>query len=237
MKCNTLRLTLLALGLVSISAWAQPALAVPTTYFDRDDNTSLMTSFPNSLAKFTQFTSSLASFGLETADTLAGPNPGLTFGATGITATSFGVLPVPAFTYQIGAQALVELETVSPPNTPAMATTFNFNQHITAFGLYVIQGGDNLNNNPTTFRLRDTVDNSFVDVPVQVGPGWGENNVFFLGIKDTDSFNEVSIIETGDVQDGMLYDNLVAGNVPEPGSSLLMTLGACALRFARRRRA
>ena len=67
-------------------------------------------------------------------------------------------------------------------------------------------------------------------MPVQVGPGWGFNNVFFLGVHDTVPFNEVEIIETGDVADGMLYDNIVAGFVPEPGSLVLMMLGgACAL--------
>jgi hypothetical protein len=231
MMGNSLRFALLAVGLVSFSVSARPALAVPSVFFDRDDNTALMTSFPNSQAMFNQFTAGLTSFGVDNVETAVGANPTLVFGATGITATTQGVLAQSAPTFQIGTQALLELDAVAPGQVNTM---FTFNQYINAFGAFVIQGGDTANN-PTTFRLRDTSDSSFVDVPVQVGPGWGTNNVFFLGVHDVDAFNEVEIIETGDLADGMLYDNIVAG-VPEPGSLVLMMLGgACALcRRARR---
>jgi hypothetical protein len=224
MMCNSLRLAVLAAGLVSLSVWARPGLAVPTVYFDRDDNTALMTSFPNSQAKFNQFTASLASFGVDNIDTAVGVNPALTFGGTGITASTQGVLAQNAPTYQIGTQALLESDVFFTPAN----TMFSFNQYITAFGAFVIQGGDAANNNPTTFRLRDTATSAFVDVPIQVGPGWGDNNVFFLGVSDTVPFNQVEIIEATDAADGMLYDNIVAGT-PEPGSLVLMMLGgACA---------
>ena len=227
MICNLLRLALLAVGLVSFSAWAEPGLGAPTVFFGRDDSTALMTSFPNSQAKFNQFTASLNSFGVDNIDTAVGVNPTLVFGSTGITATTQGVLAQAAPTFQIGTQALLELDAVAPGQ---VNTIFTFNQYITAFGAFVIQGGDLENNNPTTFRLRDTSTNLFVDVPVQIGPGWALNNVFFLGVHDTVPFNEVSIIESTDVNDGMLYDNIVAGFVPEPGSLVLMMLGgACAL--------
>ena len=114
---------------------------------------------------------------------------------------------------------------------------FTFNQYINAFGIVVIQGGDAGNNNPTTFRLRDTVTNLFNDVTVQVGPGWGLDNSFFVGVHGTVPFDQVEIIETGDLADGILYDNVVAGFVPEPGSVvLLMFGGACALCGATRSR-
>jgi hypothetical protein len=237
MKCNCVRLAFLVLGLLSISAWAPPAGAVPAVFFDRDDATSLMTSFPNSQAKFNQFTATLSTFGVDNVDAAAGVNPTLAFGATGITAATQGVLAQAAPTFQIGTQALVELDAVAPGQVD---TVFGFNQYITAFGIFVIQGGDGQNSNPTTFRLRDTATNLFVDVPVPVGPGWGNNNVFFLGVGDTVPFNEVSIIETGDIGDGMLYDNIVAGTyVPEPGSLVLLTLGGAfalsrAIHFRRR---
>jgi hypothetical protein len=129
--------------------------------------------------------------------------------------------------FQIGAQALLELDAVAPGQVNTM---FTFNQYINAFGAFVIQGGDGGNNNPTTFRLRDTATNLFNDVSVQVGPGWGTSNVFFVGVHGTVPFDEVEVIETGDVADGILYDNIVAGFVPEPGSlALLMLGGACAL--------
>jgi hypothetical protein len=55
-------------------------------------------------------------------------------------------------------------------------------------------------------------------------------------VTDSIPFNEVSILESTDMADGMLYDNIVAGfNVPEPGSLVLVMLGgACALCRQRR---
>jgi hypothetical protein len=225
--CNSLRLILSAVGLVSFSAWAELGLAVSPDFFGRDDNSVFMTSFPNSQAKFNRFTASLNSFGVDNVDTAVGVNPTLVFGASGITATTQGVLAQSAPGFQIGSQALLELDAAAPGQVNTM---FAFNQYINAFGAFVIQGGDGANNNPTTFRLRDTGDNSFVDVPVQVGPGWGTSNVFFVGVHGSVPFNEVEIIEAGDLADGMLYDNVVAGFVPEPGSLALVILGgACAL--------
>jgi hypothetical protein len=232
MMCNSLRFSLLAVGLFLFSAWADAGLGATPDFFGRDDNTVFMTSFPNSQAKFDRFTASLNSFGVDTVDTAVGVNPTLVFGATGITATTQGVLAQSAPGFQIGAQALLEFDAATPGQVNTM---FTFNQYINAFGIFVVQGGDGANNNPTTFRLRDTGDNSFVDVPVQVGPGWGTSNVFFLGVHGAAAFDEVEIIETGDLADGMLYDNVVAGFVPEPGAlALLMIGGACVLCQATR---
>ena len=232
MKCNTLRLAVLAIGLVSFGAAAQRGLAVPTVFFDRDDNTGFpyMASYANSLAKFNDFTSTLNSFGVDDIEIAAGSNPPLSFGATGITAQTQGVLA--QFTggaFSIGNQALLESDAAG---SSQVNTMFTFNQYITAFGAYVIQGGDGANNNPTTFRLRNTITNTVVDdVVQQIGPSWGDGNIFFLGVHDTVPFDQVEIIESTDVADGMLYDNIVVGNpVPEPGSLVLMMLGgACAL--------
>lgn len=237
MMCNALRLAVLAVGLVSFGAWARPSLAVPTVFFDRDDSTGFMSSYPNSLAKYNLFTSSLSTFAVDDVDTAVGVNPTLTFGGSGILAFTQGVLAQNAPGFQIGAQALLELDSAG---FPQVNTMFTFNTYITSFGTYVIQGGDAANNNPTTFRLRDTATNAFVDVPVNpLGPGWGLDNAFFLGVTDTTPFNQVEILETTDFNDGMLLDNIVAGGaVPEPGSLVLLMLGgACALcRGARFRR-
>ena len=85
--------------------------------------------------------------------------------------------------------------------------------------------------------MKNTVANTFVDVPVQIGPGWATDNAFFFGVTDTAPFNQVQILESTDFADGMLYDNIVAGNaIPEPASFVLMMVGgACALgrRFRR----
>jgi hypothetical protein len=222
MMCTNLRAAVIAAGLVSLSAFASSSLAASTVFFDRDDTTTFMTSFPNSLAKFNQFTASLSSFGVDTIDTSAGLNPTLVFGGTGITAATQGVLAQAAPGFQIGTQALLETDSFGPPQ---IDTTFSFNQYITAFGLYVIQGGDGTNSNPTTFRLKNTATNSFVDVPLQIGPGWGFDNAFFFGVTDPVPFNEVQILESTDLNDGMLYDNVVAGRVPEPASFLLILFG------------
>jgi hypothetical protein len=222
MMCNKLRWVVLAVGIASFAALARPSFAAPTTFNDRDNSTTFMTSFPNSLAKFNQFTGALGSYGVETVESLAGFDPALTFGATGITATSQGVLAQNAPGFEIGGQALLEADAAGFPQVNTLVT---FNQFITAFGTYVIQGGDGANSNPTTFRLRNTITNAFTDVTVPVGPGWGTDNAFFFGVTDSTPFNQVEIIEAADAADGMLYDNLVAGNVPEPCSIVLMMLG------------
>jgi hypothetical protein len=227
MMCNRLRWAISASALISISVFAQAACAVPTVFFDRDVSTTFMMSYPNSLAKFNQFTSTLSSFGVDGADSAAGFDPQLIFGATGITAKANGTLAQAAPGFMIGAQALLEADAAG---LPQVNTNFVFNQYIKAFGLYVIQGGDGANNNPITFRLKNTAANTFTDVPVQVGPGWEADNAFFVGITDTNPFNAVELIEAGDVNDGMLYDNIVAGNaIPEPASLMLVIFGgACA---------
>lgn len=252
MKCPPMRLALLAIGLVTVNALALSSYGAPTVYFDRDND--MPTDMSNSLAEFNRFTAALKSYGVETVediDTSTPPvfgfDPTLTFGSTGITATtqmttSAFAAPFPGF-YSIGSKMLVENDALAlfdpmAPQLPEAPTIFSFNQHITAFGLFVIQGGDQgsppsptNNDNPTTFRLTDTVTSTSTDVTIQVGPGWGDFNVFFFGVTDTVPFNQVSILETGDLLDGMLYDNIVAGfAIPEPNSFALMLLsGACAL--------
>ena len=255
MMCNKLRLAVLAVSLVSFSASAQSSVGAPTLYFDRDDN--ILANMNNSQAKFNQFTAALSSYGVETVEGIStvdppfGFDPTLVFGATGITAstqsTTFAVTaPFPGFS--IGSKMLVESDALAlfdpqAPQFPQSPTIFAFNQYVTAFGLYVLQGGDEgvpanpaYNNNPTIFRLTDTVANTSVDVPVQFGPGWGFNNIAFVGLTDTVPFNQVSIIETTDMTDGMTYDNLVAGTaVPEPSSLVLLMLGSvCAVCRAAR---
>src|SRR4051812_44385155 len=185
MMCNTLRLAVLAVGIVSVSASAQPSLAVPAVFFDRDDSTGFMSAYPNSQTKFNLFTASLTSFGVDNVDTAVGLNPTLVFGSTGILAFPQGVYAQNAPGFQIGAQALVEADAIG---FPQVNTAFSFNTRITSFGLYVIQGGDGpSNNNPTTFRLTNSVANTTVDVPVQIGPAWGVDNAFFLGVTDAAS--------------------------------------------------
>jgi hypothetical protein len=262
MMCNKLRWVVLAVGLVWFTAWAQPSLGTATSYFDRDDNMLATPTLPNSTAMFNAFTAALSSYGIEDVEGINtgaptfGFDPLLTFVGTGITAhtetapfqpTTTAVQP-PFAGFSIGSKALVESDALAlfdpqAPQLPITDTVFTFNQRITAFGVFVIQGGDGpVNTNPTTFRLIDTASNSTVDQVLvsPLGPNWGSNNVFFLGVTDTVPFDRVQIVETTDGTDGMLYDNIVAGfAVPEPGSLVLMMLvGAWAVgrptRFRRR---
>lgn len=244
MKFTPARSAALAAAFISLSVFAQSVLAAPIVYFDRDD--SIFGGMPNSLAKFNQFTAALGTSGVETlegVDTVNPPfgfDPTLVFGATGITATTLQTTsavtaPFPGFS--IGAKMLVENDALSlfnpsAPQFPQADTVFRFNQLITGFGLYVIQGGDegvpanpNSNDNPLIVRLTNTIAGTSTFVPVQFGPGWGFNNIAFLGVINSAPFNQVSILETTDLTDGMTYDSLVAG-VPEPAAAVLLMVGA-----------
>jgi hypothetical protein len=217
---------------VSLSLSASSVFAAPQVFFAHDNPAE---SRVESDAKFSHFTAGLFDFGVYTAeaDSPFTPNPSIGFPGTSITADTENVIVMQAPGFSIDGQALLELEFTGAPQGN---TTFDFNQPITAFGLYAIEGGDSGNDNPTTFRLTDTTANTFVDVLIQVGPDWETGNIFFLGIADTVPFDRVTIIETGDLADGMLYDNIVAGFVPEPNSCALMALaGVGMFRMARRR--
>jgi hypothetical protein len=243
MMCSLMRLTVLSLGILSFGLCANAGLGAPKVFFGRDEAVGLRSA---SDAQFYSFTSGLLSYGVETVEGIdVGPPffgflPPLSFGSTGITASTQTANAAEAPGFSIDTKALLELDAAAnpDPNAPpavALDTVFTFNQPITAFGMYVIQGGDFGNNNPTTFRLKNTNNSDVVDIPVQIGPGWGLTNAFFLGVRSEFPFNEVTVLETADLDDGMLYDNLVAGFVPEPGSFLLMMFGGvCALCPTRR---
>lgn len=241
MKWTKFRLALWAAAILSIGAYAQPTLAAITTILDRDDPSTFMTSYPNSQTAFNTFTGSLPYYGVATIDglpTVPSPvNPTITFTGSSITATTQNVLVQAAPGFQIGTQALLELDAAGGP---VGDTVFTFNQQINAFGLYLIQSGDGANNsNLIRFRLQNTVTNSSVDVPIQAGPNWGVDNVLFFGVTDTTSFNQVTIVESNDLADGTLYDNIVAGKlaVPEPSTLAmagLVSLGMIGTRRLRR---
>lgn len=233
MNCRAIRSLQVSTAMLFCCAVTPLSHAAPTTFFGRDDNSAFMTSFPNSQAAFNTFTATLSSFGVNDIESAAGFDPTLAFGATGITAGAQGVLAQSAPGFQIGNQALLESDAVG---LPQVITVFNFNTLIKSFGLYVIQAGDGANNNLTTYRLRNTLTNAVADVPVQVGPGWGTNNVYFFGVTDTNPFNQVEILEGADFADGALIDNVVAGGaVPEPSAVLLavLSVAGAALRFRR----
>jgi len=240
MMCSKLRLTVMSVGLVSLGAWAEPGVGAPNVFRAHDNNFGSVEPHPNSLAKFNQFVNTLNSYGV---DDIEDQSPALSFGTTGITATAAGTVATFNGGFGLDFSSLVELDSLPVDfggTTDPVNTVFNFTQKITAFGLYITQGGDmdstppiepNHNNNPTTFVLRDTVNNLEQSVVVQIGPDWGFYNVLFVGIQSPGfAFDQVQLIEAGDIGDGMLYDNVVAGNIPEPGSLALMLVGGvCAL--------
>jgi hypothetical protein len=258
MKCNTLRLTFLAIGLASFGVWAQPGLADPVQFFGWDNNVADITPRPNSDAAFNQFLGTLSSYGVESVDGIDTPielvpgsgihanfapelifrqNPTGTGSLTGVTASTQGVFATdgtPDMNLAIGTKSMSESEGLG---FPPVNTRFTFNQPITAFGLYVMQGGDNPVPNPTTFHLSNSVTGYSADVNVPIGPNWGFHNIFFLGLGSAIPFDDVTIIETTDAGDGMVYDNVVAGNyVPEPGSLALLSLGGAYVCAVRRNR-
>lgn len=243
MLCNSLRLTGLVVGLLAIGAVAEQSLALPTVVRGHDNNFGNVDPHPNSDAKFTQFVNSLNSYGV---DDIEDQSPTLTFGATGITATVSGTVATFNGGFGLDFSSLVELDAFPVDfggTTDPVDTVFNFNRRITAFGLYITQGGDmdatppiepNHNNNPTTFVLRDTINNLEQSVVVQIGPDWGFYNVLFVGLQSPEfAFDQVQLLEADDIGDGMLYDNVVAGNIPEPGSLALVLIGGVCGLFRR----
>jgi hypothetical protein len=233
MMNTSVRLAVLAIGLVVLSAAA--SLAAPNVLLGHDNSFGSVTPNPNSLAAFNQFVGSLSSYGV---DDIEDQNPVLSFGATGITGSAAGTVAYFNGGFGLDFSSLIEIDSLPADlggSAEPVNTVFNFSQPVTAFGLYVVQGGDmdstppiepNHNNNPTTFILRDTVNNLEDSVVVQIGPDWGFFNSLFVGIKNRDfAFNQVELVETGDFADGMLYDNVVVGFVPEPSSVALMLLG------------
>jgi hypothetical protein len=235
----------LAVGLVSLIAMAEQSLALPTVIQGHDNNFGSVNPHPNSLAKFNQFVNSLNSYGV---DDIEDQSPVVSFGSTGITATAAGTAATLNGGFGLDFSSLVELDSLPVEfggTTDPVNTVFSFTQKITAFGLYIVQGGDmdstppiepNHNNNPITFLLRDTANNLEQNVVVQVGPDWGFYNVLFVGIQSPEfAFDQVQLLEAGDIVDGMLYDNIVAGNIPEPGSLVLMLVGGVGALFRKGR--
>ena len=256
MKCSPLRLAVLALGLVLLSALARPILADPVVYFGWDNNNGNIVPHPNSDAAFNQFLATLSSYGVEPVDAIdtstplipgvnVAFNPTLVFrttptgtgSPTGITATTDGVFATdgtPSQNLAIGTKSISETDTIFPP--PTVNTSFHLSEPVTAFGLYVMQAGDAANN-PITFQLSNTVTGTSTDVVVNVGPSWGDHNIFFVGFGYAVPFNQVTLLEAVDGGDGMVYDNIVAGTfVPEPGSFALLSLGLACVCGARRTR-
>lgn len=174
-----------------------------TSYFGGPDESKL--SMTNARAARDSFVATLASYGVEDLEALTGPNPTLTFGTTGVTAaTGFanGVNQMPFYAVS-GSQFLWDKE--------GDADWLLFSRPVTAFGTYVVQGGDGPANT-VTVRIENTLTGTSKDIVQTLGPSWATYNVLFFGVTDTAPFNRVSLIETHD-NDGLLPDDLIAGYV------------------------
>ncbi len=215
--------------------------AATVVYFGGPDNSKLNLTQPGSVVTPVRdsFLASLSSYGIEDLESRSGTNPTLQFGATGITAqTGFSNGVNSLFTYAVsGVNFLWDTEGVDD--------WLEFSEPVTAFGSYIVQGGDGSSASPTfapanslTFRLENSVLGTSKDVFIQdLGPDWPFYNVVFVGITDTDGFDRISLIESYDY-DGLLWDDLIAGHVnvvPEPSSLALALFAGVAAFIARRR--
>jgi len=250
---------LLALAGLALLSPISRAVAAPITFFNHDPRTLSNQPFPNSLAARSDFLNQVAALGGTpyhqnlTSGIPNGANPSFAFPGSTISATTTNL------TFQFvtffgvndtndgsASSALIESEVATGVATEAKANWIDFSQPINAFGLYVCQVGDVLGH-PITFRIENTlVPGSARDIVIDVGPSWNAFAIAYLGIIDTaSSFNRFTMIEDTDVdgnsisddlQDGIILDNLtVAVVVPEPGSLVLLGLGAIPIGLAVRR--
>jgi hypothetical protein len=218
----------------AVALSATPALATVLTFFGADDPKGSLT---NSSQAEKNFQATLSVYGTETFEALAPftPDPALAFGATGITATSDVDYVAPFPPLAVSGSNLILDQGPKSANDPGLPDVFTFNQPITAFGSYFTQAGDGPANT-IILLLQNTLLGTSKTVTVgTLGPNAGFDNAVFFGVTDTDAFNRVSMIESYDF-DGVLLDNVTAGQVPEPSTLALLVAGLGALALVRARR-
>lgn len=217
-----------------------------TTYFSGPDTSKAVLGTGASIVMPVRnsFLSTLSSFGIEDLESIPGGtlNPTLTFGATGISGTmsgqagQAGVQTFLLFAVS-GNNFLNDYDGGGGPPPVGFHDFILFSEPVTAFGSYITNGGDG-DVNSLSFRLENSQlgTNKVVSI-AELGPNWSFSNVIFVGLADTDPFDRISFIETND-NDGLLFDDLIAGNVfmvPEPGSSMAIAIAtACLARYRRR---
>lgn len=182
------------------------------SYFGGPDNSKVTLSAASSARN--AFLATLNSYGVEDLEDNSGANPTLTFGTTGITATTgFSNGVNSAFQYSVSGMKFLW-------DTEGENDWLEFSEPVTAFGSYIVQGGDGSSAPPTStppntlnFRLQNSVTGTDKEVAIQdLGPNWPFFNVIFVGVTDTQPFDRISFIESYD-RDGLLWDDLIAGFV------------------------
>jgi hypothetical protein len=224
-------LTLAIIALTFVSSQSRADLKI---YFGGPDTNKAV--LPTALSTVTParntFLSTLSSYAVNDLESVAsGANPTLSFSPVGITGTtgfSNGVNSLALFSVS-GSKFLYDTE--------GNQDYIQFDKPITAFGTYITQGGDGPAND-FSIRLENSLLGTSKTLNIAtLGPSAAFYNVLFTGITDTIGFDRISFIETHD-NDGLLYDDLIVGNVaavPEPTSMALATLAAASFAFSRRK--
>jgi len=224
-------LTLLA---ATLALSATPVAAGVMTFFGADDPKGTLT---NSKKAEADFLATLSSYGTETFESLVPltPDPKLAFAPTSITATTDVdyVAPYPPLAVS-GNNVLLD-QGGKNPSDPGLPDVFTFSEPITAFGSYFANAGDGGVNTIILLLENTQLGTSKTVTAATRGPNLGFDNTFYFGVTDTAPFNRVSIVESYDY-DGILLDNVTAGQVPEPSTIVLLVGGIAALSVSRLRR-
>jgi hypothetical protein len=214
-----------------IAAAVLIALALPApaqvAFFAHDDPRGTLA---NSTAARNAFLAALPANGTDTIEGYAAftPDPTLTFGTTGVTAQT-------NVDFVAGFAALAVSGNNLLLDRADGGDVFTLSIHVNGFGAFITQAGDGAAANTISYLLENTtLGTSKTVVGGTIGPNATFDNVFFFGVTDTDPFNRVTILETNDAADGILFDDVTIGAVPEPGS--LALVGATVLGYVVRRR-
>ena len=233
---SSLRLAGFALPILACLCGGTLARAVPVVFFGIDDPRGTLT---NTTKVFTDFQATLGTNGTDTLEGIAlgATSPSLTFGASGITATTKTgfIAPVATFAFS-GTKVLVDAGPSSFGGAGVVDDAFQFNQIISAFGFFATNAGDGFAND-ITLRLINSKLGTNVDVLMQKMPGGAsQTSATFWGVTDPTGFDSVLLVESNDF-DAIVMDNFIAGFVvPEPNTLLLLVSGGAMLLWARRRR-
>lgn len=234
-----MRRSMICLSLALLAALPACTFAQVTTFLTDDPQRSLGTP----LAAQTNFLAALPLNGTDNLEsaTLFAPNPSLSFGVFGTTATTnatYVATDGTTFYPTSGINFVVASFTV--------ADQFTFNQPVAGLGMYFIQTGDVQNETSFIMQLTNSVTNTTKNIPINFsGDGTGspnvfqrvispltpraDNNVFYFGVIDPALFDGMTLLKTTTVNgvpgnqgsDGVLFDDISVGfivAVPEPST-------------------
>ena len=195
---------------------SRSAVAEAIPHFGGPDVSKL--NLVNASAARNSFLAALSVYGVEDLEDVEGqPNPTLAFTGTNITAqTGFANGVNSHMAYSVSGFNFMW-------DTDGVADWLQFSEPVTAFGSYIVQGGDGSSLPPVsappnrlTFTLQNTALGTSKEVVIHdLGPDWPFYNVIFVGVTDTEPFYRISFHESYDY-DGLLWDDLIAGQVKQP---------------------